>query len=61
MPVKHNEIHANVRWCILLSLKLAISVNNFCALCGELLFFSLYLKNSAYLSTYLLSDKKGKK
>lgn len=24
-------------------------------------FFSLYLKNSAYLSTYLLNDQKGKK
>lgn len=44
MPVKHNEIHANVRWCILLSLKLAFSVNNFSAVCGHLLFFSLYLK-----------------
>lgn len=58
MPVKHNEIHANVKWHILLSLKLAISVNTLHMWGDLLIYLALYLK-SAYPSVYLLNDMKG--
>lgn len=62
MPVKHNEIHANVRWHILLSLKLAISVNTLYAMWGDLLIYlALCIEKSAYPTVYLLNDKKGYK
>lgn len=39
MPVKRNEIHVNVKWHILLSLKLAISLNTLYAMWGDLLIY----------------------
>jgi len=62
MPVKRNEIHVNVKWHILLSLKLAISLNTLYAMWGDLLIYlALHIGKKVLLSVYLVNGKKGYK
>lgn len=62
MPVKRNEIHVNVKWHILLSMKLAISLNTLYAMWGDFTYlFGFTYRKKVLLSVYLVNGKKGYK